>query len=63
MKSQDFNNNAVWIVNEFTEWLSKGVDSVDELYLNAKGDEKLRLLEKCNTMKMVLNKFEQLKNE
>jgi hypothetical protein len=50
-------------LNEFTEWISKGVVSVKELYDKAEGNEKKRLEEKYNTMKMVQQKFEELKNE
>jgi hypothetical protein len=60
---KDYKNNSQWIVENFGEWIEKGLDSVKELYDNATNEnEKLRLLEKYNTLIMVSNKFEELKN-
>ena len=58
-------NNSAWIVEEFTEWVDKAVDSVNDLCDKADvySSEYTRLLEKSRTLQMVKQKFEELKYE
>ena len=58
-------NNSEWVIDEFTEWVDKAIDSVNDLC--DKSDvcsaEYTRLLEKSRTLQMVKGKLEELKFE
>ena len=56
-------NNSMWVIEEFNEWLNKAYKTIKELYEKADDEEKGRLKEKYYTIKMVVEKFEQLKNQ
>jgi hypothetical protein len=54
--------NAQFILEEFEEWLIRGIEAVGDLYdKTVNKSEKLRLLEKYNTLTMVSNKIDELK--
>ena len=56
-------NNAIWIIDEFSEWLDKSILAISELKNKSIKTEYGRLSEKESTLRMVKKKLEQLKYE
>ena len=54
-------NNSMWIVEEYTEWLDKAIESVKGLYDECNSTDKSRLYIKLTTLQMAKEHFDNLK--